>query len=192
MPELYIIAGPNGAGKTTTAYALLPDVLYVLPFVNADEIARGLSPFQPESVALEAGRIMLQRIDALINKQADFAFETTLSTRSYVSLIKRAKEVGYTVTLLFIYLPSSEMAIQRVAERVAAGGHHIPDDVVRRRYSRAISNFFNLYVPICDSFLMIDNSEQAPVMVALGEVAGETILGDSALWTKLRLEYGQE
>lgn len=129
MPNLYIFAGPNGAGKTTAAYTLLPEILEVFEFVNADEIARGLSPFNVESVAFEAGRIMLQRIDFLIAKGIDFAFETTLSTRSYVQTIRRAKEAGYEITLFFVYLSSPEMAVNRVAKRVSMGGHNIPQDV---------------------------------------------------------------
>lgn len=191
MPELYIIAGPNGAGKTTSAYALLPDVLHVMEFVNADEIARGLSPFRPENVAVEAGRIMLQRIDALIGKQADFALETTLSTRSYVSLIKRANQVGYVVTLLFIYLSSAEMAVERVAKRVSKGGHHIPEDVVHRRYSRAIHNLINLYIPICDAYIVIDNSDDEPVEVVRGSAGHGRVVSESELWDYLQQMYGR-
>ncbi|MBO9566302.1 MAG: zeta toxin family protein [Niastella sp.] len=128
MPNLYIIAGCNGAGKTTASFTILPEILNCKEFVNADSIAAGLSPFNPDNVALEAGRIMLQRINQLMNEKIDFAFETTLATRSYVQLIKRAQEIGYEVTLLFFWLNSPEIAVERVAKRVSKGGHHIPGD----------------------------------------------------------------
>lgn len=190
MPNLYILAGPNGAGKTTAAYTLLPEVLQVFEFVNADEIARGLSPFNVESVAFEAGRLMLQRIDYLIKKGVDFALETTLSTRSYVQTIHRAKEAGYTVTLFFMYLSSAEMAVDRVAKRVSMGGHNIPTDVVHRRYERALINLFALYLPISDSFLMINNSGEKPVEVAKGGLSMQNRVADQTLWNSLLNKYG--
>jgi predicted ABC-type ATPase len=190
MPHLYILAGPNGAGKTAAAYTLLPEVLGVFEFVNADEIAHGLSPFNVESVAFEAGRLMLQRIDHLLRRGIDFAFETTLSTRSYVQTIRRAKEAGYTVTLLFIYLSSAEMAVNRVAKRVAMGGHNIPTDIVHRRYERALSNLFTLYLPICDLFLMINNSGDEPVEIAKGSLSMQNTITDQALWNSLLNRYG--
>lgn len=190
MPNLYIMAGPNGAGKTTTAYTLLPEILSVWEFVNADEIARGLSPFQPDSVAFEAGRIMLQRIDYLLAKGVDFAFETTLSTRSYVQTIRRAKEAGYTITLFFVYLSSPEIAVSRVAKRVSMGGHNIPSDVVHRRYERALKNLFTLYLPICDSFWVVNNSGEEPIEVAQGGLQMQEIVKDSGLWNFLRNKYG--
>lgn len=140
MKRLYIIAGCNGAGKTTASYTILPEILNCKEFVNADEIAKGLSPFQPEKVSLEAGRIMLERIEDLLRIKADFSFETTLSTRSYVNTVKRAKENGYDVTLLYFWLNSQELAIERVKERVREGGHNIPEQVIRRRYNKGIKN----------------------------------------------------
>jgi len=140
MPNLYIIAGCNGAGKTTASYTILPEILDCREFVNADNIAAGLSPFNPESVAIEAGRIMLKRIDELLNEGADFALETTLSTRSYVPFIKKAKQAGYEVTLLYFWLDSPQTAYNRVAKRVSEGGHDIPIDVIKRRYFRGIKN----------------------------------------------------
>lgn len=132
MKELYIIAGCNGAGKTTASMTILPEVLDCREFVNADEIANGISPFRPEEVAIEAGRIMLKRINYLIENDETFAIETTLATKSYRNLILRAKEKGYMVILLFFWLPSPEMAVERVASRVASGGHDIPKDVIYR------------------------------------------------------------
>ncbi|WP_420147113.1 zeta toxin family protein [Spirosoma sp.] len=189
MPNLYIMAGPNGAGKTTAAYTLLPEILNIWEFVNADEIARGLSPFQPDSVAFEAGRIMLQRIDFLMSKQVDFAFETTLSTRSYVQMIRRAQKGGYSVTLFFIYLSSAEMAVERVAKRVSMGGHNIPTDVIYRRYERALSNLFGLYLPIVDSFLFINNSGEEPVKIASGGLLMDDVVSDPILWNSLSNQY---
>lgn len=133
MPNLYIISGCNGAGKTTASFTVLPEMLNCQEFVNADEIARGLSPFQPEKVAVEAGRIMLQRIDELIKKQTDFGIETTLATRSYTQTIKKSKSQGYNITLVYFWLSSPELAIARVKRRVAEGGHNIPEEVIRRR-----------------------------------------------------------
>ena len=132
--HLYIISGPNGAGKTTASYSVLPKILQCREFVNADEIARGLSPFNPESVAIEAGRLMLRRINELLRRDESFSIETTLSTRSYFRLVEQAHRQGYDVTLLFFWLQSPEQAIERVAERVSKGGHNIPRDIIIRRY----------------------------------------------------------
>ena len=164
-PRLYIIAGPNGAGKTTASFTVLPEVLDCNEFVNADEIAKGLSPFKPEEVAIQAGKLMLQRIDQLLERQETFAIETTLATKSYKSLIIRAKKLGYTVVLLFFWLPSPEMAEQRVAMRVAEGGHNIPKDVIYRRYWAGLSNLFDIFAPIVDDWSLYDNSlVQIPIV----------------------------
>ncbi len=167
MPDkhLYIIAGCNGAGKTTASYTILPEILNCKEFVNADQIASGLSPFQPEKAALEAGRIMLQRIDHLLASGADFAFETTLSTRSYVNKIKEAQAKGYFVTILFFWLESITLAKERVEMRVSEGGHNIPADVIERRYKRGINNLFNLYMPVCDKTMLLENSHETPIFV---------------------------
>lgn len=158
MPKMYIIAGCNGAGKTTASYTVLPEVLGIKEFVNADEIAKGLSPFNPEHVSIEAGRLMLKRINALLALKADFAFETTLSTRSYVQLIQEAHRLGYFVTLLYFWLPTPEQAIQRVAKRVSLGGHNIPTNTICRRYESSMRNLTKLYMPICDYWVIYDNS----------------------------------
>lgn len=168
MPNLYIIAGCNGAGKTTASFTILPEVLNCTEFVNADEIARGLSPLNPEGVSIEAGRIMLTRIKELINKKKDFAFETTLSTRSYVSLIKEAKNKKFNVHLIFFWLNSPELAIQRVKQRVKNGGHDIPVDVIRRRYKAGIENLNNLYLKSVDSWEIYDNSDKINLL-AIGK-----------------------
>ena len=170
MPKLYIIAGCNGAGKTTASYAVLPEMLGCKEFVNADEIAKGLSPFNPESVAIEAGRLMLQRMDDLLSEGSDFAFETTLSTRSYVKFIEGAQAKGYFVTLLYFWFPTPEQAIERVATRVREGGHNIPSDVIRRRYANGIKNLTALYIPLCNYWAIYDNSsaDEQIRIIALG------------------------
>ena len=170
MPKLYIIAGCNGAGKTTASYTVLPEMLGCKEFVNADEIAKGLSPFNPESVAIEAGRLMLQRMDDLLSEGSDFAFETTWSTRSYVKCIERAQAKGYFVTLLYFWLPTPEQAIERVATRVREGGHNIPSDVIRRRYANGIKNLTALYIPLCNYWAIYDNSsaDEQIRIIALG------------------------
>ncbi len=165
-PNLYIIAGPNGAGNTTASYNLLPDILHCPNFVNADEIARGLSPFAPELVNIQAGKIMLQRIDELLAQGVDFAIETTLATRSYVQLVRRAQALRYKVHLIFFCLEDEEQAIQRVAQRVSNGGHGIPEPDIRRRFKRGIYNLINLYMPICDSVLVYNNAHGDAILVA--------------------------
>lgn len=157
--KLYIIAGCNGAGKTTASFTILPEILDCKEFVNADEIAKGLSPFQPEKVSFEAGRIMLNRINELLSENENFAFETTLSTKSYKNKIIEAKEKGYRITLLFFWLQNVELAKERVKIRVSEGGHNIAPDVIERRYIRGIKNLFNIYLPIVDGALIFDNSE---------------------------------
>ncbi len=134
--QLYIISGCNGAGKTTASYTVLPNVLQCKEFVNADEIARGLSPFNPSSMAIEAGRLMLQRIDELLKNQESFSIETTLATRSYIRLVTNAQKQGYKVSLIYFWLNSPQLAVSRVKQRVSNGGHDIPEDVIYRRYQR--------------------------------------------------------
>lgn len=168
MPNLYVISGCNGAGKTTASYTVLPEILDCEEFINADEIARGLSPFNPDKAAIEAGRIMLSKIDEFIKNSLDFAFETTLSTKSYLHTIKEAKENGYEVTLLFFWLDSVELAIERVKTRVAEGGHGIPEKVIRRRYYSGIKNLFDLYIPVCDYWMITDNSNPNLELIAEG------------------------
>ena len=164
--NLYIIAGCNGAGKTTASYTILPEILNCREFVNADEIARGLSPFQPEKVAMEAGRIMLKRIGDLLYHGKSFAFETTLATKSYKNVIAEAKQKGYEITLVFFWLQSVALAKSRVQSRVAEGGHNIETDVVERRYAAGIRNLFEIYIPICDRVLIVDNSFEKYEIIA--------------------------
>jgi predicted ABC-type ATPase len=168
MSKLYVISGCNGAGKTTASYTVLPEMLDCKEFINADEIAKGLSPFQPDKVAIDAGRLMLSRIKELIKHNVDFAFETTLATKSYVQFIRDAQAEGYFVTLVFFWLNSPELAIERVKTRVLSGGHNIPKDVINRRYWAGIKNLSRLYMPICDYWMIIDNSEPPFQVIAEG------------------------
>lgn len=176
IPKLYIIAGCNGAGKTTASMSVLPEVLDCREFVNADEIAKGLSPFNPEEVAIEAGKLMLQRIDYLLSKRVTFAIETTLATKSYKGLVERAKSSGYQVILLFFWLSSPEMAEMRVAQRVSTGGHNIPKDVIHRRYWTGLRNLFEIFVPIVDLWSLYDNNSVACPIVKNGIVIDNTKL----------------
>lgn len=164
--NLYIIAGCNGAGKTTASFTLLPEILDCKEFVNADEIAKGLSPFQPEKVSFEAGRIMLNRITELLSQNENFAFETTLATRSYKNKILEAKEKKFSVTLLFFWLKNPKLAKERVKTRVIEGGHNIPEDIIERRYYKGIKNLFEIYLSIVDQVLIFDNSEGKHELIA--------------------------
>ncbi len=174
--QLYIISGCNGAGKTTASYTVLPKILQCQEFVNADEIARGLSPFNPESVAIEAGRLMLKRIQELLSKDVSFSIETTLATRSYFNLVNKARMQGYKITLLYFWLSSPELAEQRVAERVRKGGHNIPLDVIHTRYYRGVYNLFNIYMPIVDSWIIADNSHLPREIIAEGGIGKDNII----------------
>lgn len=164
MPRLYIISGCNGAGKTTASYSLLPEMLDCSEFVNSDEFAKSLSPFHPENASIQASRYMLLKIRYLLNKRSDFAVETTLATRTLMKTIKMAQAAGYSVTLLYFWLNSPELAIERVKARVEAGGHNIPVDTIIRRYNVGIDYFFHHYAPISDRWILADNS-QAPFRV---------------------------
>jgi predicted ABC-type ATPase len=188
VKRLYIIAGCNGAGKTTASYTILPEILDCKEFVNADEIAKGLSPFQPEKAGLAAGRLMLKRIKSLLESGQTFAFETTLSTRSYVNFIEKAKESGYQITCLFFWLHSAELAISRVETRVKEGGHHIPEDVIRRRYKSGLKNFFNLFLPEVDNWLFVNNSGDVYEIIAEG-TQDEMTANNVKQWDELKERY---
>lgn len=184
--QIIIIAGPNGAGKTTLAPHLLRDRLGLLEYVNADTIAQGLSAFQPEQAAFEAGRIMLKRLRELAGQRKSFAFETTLATRSYAGWLDELRRDGWRVNLIFIWLNNPELAVERVRQRVASGGHNIPEESIRRRYSRGVENFFSLYQPLADSWSVYDNSALPnPVLVASGQGQNENIFADE-MWLKFR------
>ena len=162
--RILILAGPNGAGKTTFARTFLPHEAGVLTFINADLIAAGLSPFAPEAAAVQAGKIMLERIHSCAARGENFAIETTLSGKNYARDIPRWQESGYVVKLFFLRLPSPEIAIERVKNRVALGGHHIPDDVIRRRFDAGWKNFEELYKPLVDEWFLYDNTNNTPIL----------------------------
>ncbi|MBO7068758.1 MAG: zeta toxin family protein [Bacteroidaceae bacterium] len=189
--NLYIIAGCNGAGKTTASYTVLPEMLKCREFVNADEIAAGISPFNPEGVAIQAGRLMIDRIIQLLKDGETFAFETTLSTRSYVKLIQQAKKRGYFVTLLFFSLSSAEQAKRRVAQRVSMGGHNIPTDVIVRRYEAGLQNLFQLYMPVCDYWSLYDNSNCPAVRIASGFGTEKVEVFDKERYLFLNKKYNK-
>lgn len=182
MPNLYIIAGPNGAGKTTASYTILPDLLTCDVFVNADEIARGLSPLNPNKASFEAGRLMLLQIKKNLNLKVDFAIETTLSTHSYLQLIETAKNKGYTVTLVFLWLKSVKTAKQRVKMRVKEGGHNIPIDIIERRYVRGLKNF-KTFANKVDRWLLINNGDTKPNLIA--EKQKKLTIYDEAIFEKI-------
>lgn len=184
--HLYIIAGCNGAGKTTASMSILPKSLLVKEFVNADEIAKGLSPFNPEGVAIEAGRLMLERVHVLLSKGESFSIETTLATRSYVNLVRQARKQDYMVHLVYFWLETPELAVDRVAERVSKGGHNIPHDVILRRYSKGISNLFNLFMNEVDIWIIYDNSEYKRERVAFGGRDTHTRINNIEKFNKIK------
>lgn len=186
IPLVVVIAGPNGAGKSTMAPRLLQQALAVTEFVNADTIATGLSAFRPESVAIAAGRVMLTRLRALADARADFAFETTLASRSFAPWLARLRASGYRVHLAFLSLPDADLAVARVAERVRQGGHDVPEVVIRRRFTAGLRNFFAVYRSIADTWQMFDNTTPgAPRLVALGRKADEVSVVDAGAWNHL-------
>ena len=183
--ELYIIAGCNGAGKTTASFTILPEVLNCKEFINADEIAKGLSPFQPESVAMQASRIMLARMDELLQKGKTFAFETTLATKSYKQKIEWAQANGYEVTLLFFWLRNVTMAKERVAQRVSEGGHNIPDEIIERRYHSGITQLITTYMDMIEKYYIFDNSEGESVLIA-EKYEGEELVFDIEIFNQIK------
>ena len=189
LPKLYIIAGCNGAGKTTASFTILPEILGCKEFINADEIAKGLSPFQPESVAVQAGRIMLARMDELLQKGETFAFETTLATKSYKQKIEWAQANGYEVTLLFFWLDSPNIAKERVAQRVAEGGHNIPLETIERRYYNGIANLFTIYINMVDICYIFDNSEGERTPIAKKYKGEKEIIYNADLYNQMKNSY---
>lgn len=168
-PNAYIIAGPNGVGKTTFAREFLPNYADCKNFVNADLIAQGIAPFSPETAAFRAGRVVLNEINLLAQRRADFGFETTLSGRSYLKLIRRLKNQGYAVHFFFLWLSGVDLALSRIRDRVFEGGHDVPEADVRRRFDRSIRNFLEFYRPLADSWFLFDNSLRTPAAIALEE-----------------------
>lgn len=186
MPDVVVIAGPNGAGKSTLAPALLRDTFGILEYVNADTIAEGLSAFAPEDASFNAGRVMLGRLHELASDGKDFAFETTLASRSYAGWLKELKSDGYRVSVVFLWLRNVELAIERVNERVRLGGHSIPEETIRRRFDRGIKNFFELYLPVADAWRVFNAASEDPIELArYTEDAGEIVF-DPDLWAKMK------
>lgn len=188
MKTLYLLAGCNGAGKTTAAFTLLPGLLNCREFVNADEIARGLSPFQPETVSIQAGRLMLSRLHELRTAGETFALETPLATRHYLRFIEEAREQGYLVRLFFFWLNSADLAVERVASRVREGGHNIPEHVIRRRYESGLTHFFHAYRHVVDSWSFVDNSNGAGEPIAESN-GGDTVVLNEFIWQSLAATY---
>jgi predicted ABC-type ATPase len=189
-PYAVVLAGPNGAGKSTSASSILKDALGVDEFVNADIIARGLSGFEPERVAMAAGRIMLARLRELARQKSSFAFETTLASRSFAPWLAGLIQTGYQFHLVFLWLPSPDIAVARVAARVREGGHHVPEQTIRRRYEAGLRNLFSLYRPMATTWEIWDNSaERGPTPLASG--AGSTTLNvsDQAAWERIKADY---
>ena len=189
MPRMYIISGCNGSGKTTASYTLLPELLDCSEFVNSDEFAKSLAPFHPETAYITASRYMLKKLQYLFSKREDFCIETTLATRSLVGIIGNAKELGYTVTILYFWVSSPELALARVHKRVLEGGHNIPENVLRRRYEMGLKYFFESYAPICDRWILADNSSSPFRIVAEGSSQGTFIRDEEKYKTVRSIVY---
>lgn len=186
MPRLYIISGCNGAGKTTASYSLLPEMLNCTQFVNSDEFAKGLSPFNPEKASIQASRFMIMKIRYLLQRDQDFAIETTLATRTLLKTVRMAQNAGYTVTLLYFWLNSPELAVERVRARVETGGHNIPEETIRRRYQVGIDYFFHYYAPVCERWILADNSQIPFKVIAEGTKDEVISIKDEARYTTIR------
>ncbi len=185
MPRLYIISGPNGSGKTTASYSVLPELLDCSEFVNSDEFAKHLSPFAPESAYITASRLMLRKVQYLFDRREDFCIETTLATRSLLKMARSAQRKGYYVTVLYFWLNSPEIAVARVAARVQAGGHDIPEETIRRRYQMGLNYLFHSYMPTCDKWILADNSNPPFQVVAEGSKKG-LIIRDMERYNTIR------
>lgn len=189
-PHVIIIAGPNGAGKSTAAPAILQGTLGVGEFVNADTIAAGLSAFNPEKAAFHAGRVMLERLQQLAGQGDDFAFETTLASKTFARWLKILKTKGYAFHLFFLWLPSPEFAVARVAERVRMGGHSVPEETIHRRYHSGLRNFFTLYQPLANTWRMYDNSAPGePRLLSYGEYGKVKSVKAPKLWAEITRVY---
>jgi predicted ABC-type ATPase len=185
-PTVIVLGGVNGAGKTTSSRRLLADQLGVTSFVNADEIARGLSAFAPEAAAIAAGRVMLRRLNELAAERAEFASETTLAGRTYLSFLRSLRNNGYVVELYYLWLHSPDLAIERVRARVRRGGHNIPEPTIRQRYGRSLNNFWNGYRLEADSWFVYDNSEDDPELMAAGTRGHKPEIADRSRWQTFR------
>lgn len=191
-PNVYIVAGPNGAGKTTFAREFLPSYADCKNFVNADLIAQGVSPFAPESVAFRAGRLMIEEIQLLAERQLDFGFETTLSGRAHLHLVRDLKNQGYKVHIYFLWVPDVELSASRVRNRVMEGGHDVPPDIQHRRFSRSIENFLRYYRRVADSWFLFENSGTVPEMIAKEESGKLDIILRESYDQLMRLYGGED
>lgn len=189
MKKIYLLSGCNGAGKTTVSYALLPELLDCKEFVNADFIAKGISPHNPNSVDYIAGRLMIERINYLIHSNKTFAIETTLTTLSYKNLLINARDNNYKIILLFIWLRNSKLAIKRVDERMKKGGHFVEKNIIERRYKKGILNFFNIFAPLSDEWYIFDNSGLTPILVANGGINLEVEISNKNIYSELIKVY---
>ena len=183
-PNLYVIAGPNGAGKTTFAREFLPHYAKCENFVNADLIAQGLSPFSPAAAGIKAGRLLLKQIHEFAERRADFAFETTLAGKTYIQLLRELKQQGYVIHLFFLWIPSVELALVRIKDRVAQGGHNVPAADVRRRFGRSVQNFWREYKPLLDSWTVFNTSTAPPALIAKGE-DGTLTVADADVFSRI-------
>ncbi|MEK7722484.1 MAG: Zeta toxin family protein [Elusimicrobiota bacterium] len=186
--NVYVVAGPNGSGKTTFAGEFLPNYAKCPNFVNADLIAHGLSPFEPRIAAIKAGKLVLSRIHEFAGSGADFGFETTLSGRTHLNMFRRLKSSGYRVHIFFLWLPGVELSLLRIKDRVVDGGHNVPANDVRRRFTRSISNFFHTYRSLADTWMLFDNSGPVPVLAAKGN-DGNSLIENTELYRKIAGGY---
>ncbi|MCQ2186087.1 MAG: zeta toxin family protein [Bacteroidales bacterium] len=178
MPRVYMMSGCNGSGKATCSYSLLPELLECRQFVNSDEFAKALSPFNPGAASIKAGRLMMRKVMYLMARNQTFSIETTLATRALVKIVQRAQARGYEVTILYFWLSSPQKAIERVRSRVRAGGHDIPEEVIKRRYYMGLDYLFNYYIPVCDHWILADNSKPPFRVLAQGNKGEEPIIRD--------------
>ena len=187
MPRMYIISGCNASGKTTASYSMLPEIFDCSQYVNSDEFAKSIAPFNPEGAYVAASRLMLLKTQFLFRRKADFCIETTLATRSLLKMVKDAQAQGYFVTVLYFWLRSADLAIERVRSRVAAGGHNVPEETIRRRYKSGQKYFFEDYAPLCDRWILADNSVPPFREIAQGTKGGNaTIVKDPELYESIR------
>ncbi len=186
-PLVVLLAGPNGAGKSTSAAHLLRGALSVAEFVNADTIAQGLSAYRPEAAAVAAGRVMLERLRFLARERRDFAFETTLAGRGHARWLRDLRASGYHAHLIFLSLPDPNLAVARVTERVRQGGHHVPDDVVRRRFAAGLKNLFTYYLDVANSWQLYDNADlTGPRLIAACAAGVFPVIADPGAWENLK------